>query len=64
MHKKGFVKVCDNYRGITLLNLPGKVPYQVIQMRMAEKAGASAENKTVWFLQGSRVLTNSSLLES
>ena len=37
MNKKGSLKVCvcDNYRGISLLNVPGKVPHQVIQMKLA-----------------------------
>ena len=38
LHKKGPTRDCDNYRGIALLSVPGKVFCRVIQARLAERA--------------------------
>ena len=38
LHKKGPTQDCDNYRGIALLSVPGKVFCRVIQTRLAERA--------------------------
>ena len=38
LHKKGSTQDCDNYRGIALLSVPGKVFCRVIQRRLAERA--------------------------
>ena len=37
LHKKGSTQDCDNYRGIVLLCIPGKVSCRVIQRRVAER---------------------------
>ena len=37
LHKKGSTQDCDNYRGISLLSIPGKVFCRVIQRRLAEE---------------------------
>ena len=37
LHKKGAHDLCDNFRGIALLNIPGKVFCRVIQKRLAER---------------------------
>ena len=38
LHKKGPTRDCDNYRGIALLSVLGKVFCRVIQARLVEKA--------------------------
>ena len=38
LHKKGAYDDCDNFRGIALLSVPGKVFCKVIQCRLKEKA--------------------------
>ena len=38
LHKKGSTQDRDNYRGIALLSIPGKVFCRVIQRRLAERA--------------------------
>ena len=38
LHKKGPIQDCDNYRGIALLSVPGKVFCRVIQRRLAQRA--------------------------
>ena len=38
LHKKGCVQDCDNYKGIALLSVPGKVFCIVIQRRLAKRA--------------------------
>ena len=37
LHKKGAHNHCDNFRGIALLSVPGKVFCKVIQKRLAER---------------------------
>ena len=38
LHKKGAHDHCDNFRGIALLSVPGKVFCSVIQERLAGKS--------------------------
>ena len=38
LHKNGSSQDCDNYRGIALLSVPGKVFCRVIQRRLASRA--------------------------
>ena len=37
MHKKGSLKECDNFRGIALLSVSGKIFGRVIQTRFTER---------------------------
>ena len=37
IHKKGSKLLCDNYRGISLLSVPGKVMCKVLQNRLSTK---------------------------
>ena len=39
LHKKGAHDHCDNFRGIALLSVPGKVFCRMIQKRLAERGG-------------------------
>ena len=52
LHKKGSMQDCDNYRGITLLSVPGKVFCRVIPRRLAKRVEQNAEVKPVWFSRG------------
>ena len=52
LHKKGSVKVCDNYRGIALLSVPGKVFCRVIQMRLAQRAEQVLRTEQCGFRKG------------
>ena len=38
LHKKGAFDKCDNFRGIALLSVPGKVFCKVVRRRLAERA--------------------------
>ena len=53
LHKKGAADVCDNYRGIALLSVPGKVLFRVIQNR--PKCGDVLLRVTVWFSSQQRL---------
>ena len=50
LHKKGPTRDCDNYRGIALLSVPGKVFCRVIQARLAEKPEHLLREGSVWLL--------------
>ena len=51
-HNKGSLKVCDNYRGIVVLSVPGKVFYRVIQNRLAERAEQVLRTEQCGFRNG------------
>ena len=38
LHKNGSTRDCDNYRGISLLSVPGKAFCKVIQVQLAKRA--------------------------
>ena len=52
LHKKGAYDVCDNFRGIALLSVPGKVFCQVIQNRLKEKANRALRENQCGFRKG------------
>ena len=52
LHKKGPTKDCDNYRGIALLSVPGKVFCRVVQMRLAERAEKLLRESQCGFRKG------------
>ena len=52
MHKKGAYDDCDNFRGIALLSVPGKVFCRVIQCRLKEKANQMLRENQCGFRKG------------
>ena len=52
LHKKGSYQECDNYRGIALLSVPGKVFCRVIQRRLAERAEQQLRESQCGFRKG------------
>ena len=52
LHKKGAHKHCDNFRGIALLSVPGKVFCRVIQKRLAERSGVLLRENQCGFRKG------------
>ena len=52
LHKKGSYQECDNYRGIALLSVPGKVFCRVIQRRLAERAEQQLRESQCGFWKG------------
>ena len=52
LHKKGAYDVCDNFRGIALLSVPGKVFCRVIQNRLKEKANRALRENQCGFRKG------------
>ena len=52
LHKKGSLKECDNFRGIALLSVPGKVFGWVIQTRLAERAEQVLRTEQCGFRKG------------
>ena len=52
LHKKGPTKDCENYRGIALLSVPGKVFCRVVQMRLAERAEKLLRESQCGFRKG------------
>ena len=52
LHKKGSVQDCDNYRGIALLSVPGKVFCRVIQRRLAKRAEQMLRENQCGFHRG------------
>ena len=52
LHKKGAYDDCDNFRGIALLSVPGKVFCRVIQCRLKEKANQMLRENQCGFRKG------------
>ena len=52
LYKKGSTQDCDNYRGIALLSVPGKVFCRVVQMRLAERAEQLLRENQCGFRKG------------
>ena len=52
LHKKGSFQDCDNYRGIALLSVPGKVFCKVIQSRMADRVNQVLRENQCGFRKG------------
>ena len=52
LHKKGSMQDCDNYRGIALLSVPGKVFCRVIQRRLAKRAEQMLRENQCGFRRG------------
>ena len=52
LHKKGAYDNCDNFRGIALLSVPGKVFCRVIQCRLKEKANQMLRENQCGFWKG------------
>jgi len=52
LHKKGSYQDCDNYRGIALLSVPGKVFCRVIQSRMADRVNRVLRDNQCGFRKG------------
>ena len=52
LHKKGSMQDCDNYRGIALLSVPGKVFCRVIQRRLAKRAEKMLRENQCGFRRG------------
>ena len=52
LHKKGAYDDCDNFRGIALLSVPGKVFCRVIQSRLKEKANQMLRENQCGFRKG------------
>ena len=52
LYKKGAYDVCDNFRGIALLSIPGKVFRRVIQGRLKEKANRALRENQCGFRKG------------
>ena len=52
LHKKGAHDHCDNFRGIALLSVPGKVFCRVIQKRLAERDGQLLRENQCGFRKG------------
>uniref|UniRef100_A0A8C6KR66 Reverse transcriptase domain-containing protein n=1 Tax=Nothobranchius furzeri TaxID=105023 RepID=A0A8C6KR66_NOTFU len=50
--KKGDLRVCSNYRGITLLSLPGKVYSKVLERRVRSIVESQIEEKQCGFRPG------------
>ena len=52
LHKRGSYDECDNFRGIALLSVPGKVFCKVIQYRLKEKANLMLRENQCGFRKG------------
>ena len=52
LHKKGSYDGCDNFRGIALLSVPGKVFCRFLQNRMKEKVNRMLRENQCGFRQG------------
>ena len=52
LHKKGAHDLCDNFRGIALLIIPGKVFCRVIQKRLAERGNQFLKESQCGFRKG------------
>ena len=52
LHKKGVFDKCDNYRGIALLSVPGKVFCRVLQRRLARRAEGLLSESQCGFRSG------------
>ena len=52
LHKKGTYDDCDNFRGIALLSVPGKVFCRVIQCRLKGKANQMLRENQCGFRKG------------
>ena len=52
LHKKGAHDHCDNFRGIALLSIPGKVFCRVIQKRLAERGNQLLRESQCGFRKG------------
>ena len=52
LHKKGSRLVCDNYRGISLLSVPGKVLCKVLQRRFVDKVDWCLRESQCGFRKG------------
>ena len=52
LHKRGSYDECDNFRGIALLSVPGKVFCKVIQCRLKEKANQMLRESQCGFRKG------------
>ena len=48
IHKKGSKLVCDNYRGISLQRVPGKVLCKVLQRRLSTKVDECLNVVSIW----------------
>ncbi|KAK3553014.1 hypothetical protein QTP86_031160 [Hemibagrus guttatus] len=53
LFKKGDRRVCYNYRGITLLSLPGKVYSRVLERRVRPLVKPRIQEEHLWFLSWS-----------
>ena len=52
LHKRGSYDECDNFRGIALLSVPGKVCCKVIQCILKEKANLMLRESQCGFRKG------------
>ena len=52
LHKKGAYDDCDNFKGIALLSVPGKVFCRVIQCKLKEKANQMLRENQCGFRKG------------
>ena len=52
LHKKGAHDHCDNFRGIALLSIPGKIFCRVIQKRLAERGNQLLRESQCGFRKG------------
>ena len=51
IHKKGYLSRCDNFRGITLLSVPGKVLNRIIMERMKGEVDKTLREEQASFRQ-------------
>lgn len=52
IHKKGDVRECGNFRGISLLSIPGKIYARVIEQRIRERIEGKLEEVQCGFRKG------------